>query len=396
MPKGPKPRRVSIVRYVDRVTGERVKKGTKGAKKVRTKSDTYYVSLVVDGKKKRVSLDTSVEAQAWINLNRLLKRRADEAAGIVDAYTDQSARPIKEHVGEWIESLRSKGTSSRQRGTVKHRVGRLCELAGWKRLTDITSGSCLAALSKTQSEDGASAQTRNHYLRSAQQFSRWAWESKRIRDHPLIGLKPISTDTDRRHDRRCPTDAEIAALLSSADAQPVRMGMTGTQRVMGYKVAMCTGFRAGELRSLTRESFDLDAGIATVRAAYDKRRRKVEQHLPAWLVEELKTYFAAGGGTWENFPANFPGRLLKADLDRAGVHWVTQGPDSPLYFDFHALRHWYITWAASQPNISIKTLMTLARHSTPTLTLKVYAKSRGQDLKDAVANLPNPTPRAGS
>jgi integrase len=45
--------------------------------------------------------------------------------------------------------------------------------------------------------------------------------------------------------------------------------MTGTDRAMLYRVAMGTGFRSGELRSLTPESFDLNGNTSrfTVEAA---------------------------------------------------------------------------------------------------------------------------------
>jgi integrase len=48
--------------------------------------------------------------------------------------------------------------------------------------------------------------------------------------------------------------------------------MTGPDRAMLYRVAVGTGFRANELRSLTPESFDLDANPpkVTVEAAYSK------------------------------------------------------------------------------------------------------------------------------
>ena len=168
---------------------------------------------------------------------------------------------------------------------------------------------------------------------------------------------------------------------------PVRCRMTGRQRALGYRVAMCAGLRAEELRSLTRESFDLEAGTVVVRAAYSKRRRRDTQPLPPWLVDQLRAWFAAGGGLWATLPGWHPGRLLKDDLAAAGVPYTAPGPDGPLYFDFHALRHWYVTEMANMPGISPKTLMALCRHGTPTLTLKTYARARTHDLRAAVDQL---------
>jgi hypothetical protein len=43
--------------------------------------------------------------------------------------------------------------------------------------------------------------------------------------------------------------------------------------------------------------------------------------------------------------------------------------------------------------VSVKTCQSLARHSTPSLTIAVYAKASLHDIKGAVENLPDPTPR---
>jgi integrase len=165
-----------------------------------------------------------------------------------------------------------------------------------------------------------------------------------------------------------------------------RKGMTGPQRALGYRVCMATGLRAGELRSLTRESFDLDAATVRCRAAYSKNRRESVQPIPAWLVAELRAWLDAGGGLWGSFPKVHPGRLLKADLAAAGVPYVVGG----LFFDFHSLRHHYVTWVANHPGISPKTLMELARLSSADLAMKTYAHARRADLHRTVEDLPRP------
>ena len=114
------------------------------------------------------------------------------------------------------------------------------------------------------------------------------------------------------------------------------------------------------------------------------------QPLPPWLVTELRAWFDAGGECWSGFPSYFPGKLLKEDLAGAGVAWEAEGPDGPLFFDMHSLRVWYISALADQPGISPKVLMELARHSTPALTLKVYAKAKAQSTRAAVDGIREP------
>jgi integrase len=407
----PKPRRKVVVRY-HLPDGTRCQKTTPGAIRTKTKTDTWYAQLRdPDGRPRWHSLHTTDEAEAWVRLRRLLRERAERAAGIRDDYTDQAARPLTEHVADWGQSLAAKGTGAEQVKLLTGRVLRLAELAGWARAGDVGADSCLMGLARLREEEGRSAQTRNHYLSAAKQFCRWCCRRarpKRLKENPLEGLERVSVEADRRHDRRCPTDEEIGQLMrhlatgeTTADGRkwtlpsdgtaPVRCGMTGPQRALGYRVAMATGFRAGELRSLLPESFDLDTGTVIVRAAYSKRKRRDTQHLPPWLVAEVREWLAAGGGVWEGFPRKHPGKILCDDLAAAGVPYSVEGPDgTPVFFDMHSLRVWYISWAANLPGISPKALMTMARHSTAELTMKVYAKCRIQDLKAAVEQLPRP------
>jgi integrase len=390
-----RPIQVTISRFVHPKTGERVAKSFPGAKRIVEKSETWYAWI----HGKRVALDTTDEGKAWENLRAMLRAEKESAAGIRDTYTEAAGKPLSEHITAWIETVKDSGSSEARLALLESRINYLAKLANWKRLSDLTPESCLSALTKISKQIYAhteltrSAQTRNHYLSHAKQFARFLWETKRLREHIFLRLRPINVELDRRHDRRAPSSAEIAKLFAHAPLQPFRSHMTGIQRVLGYKLAMATGLRASELRSLTRESFDLDNKVVTLRAAYDKRGRKVHQPIPDWLRDELREWFDAGGGLWSGFPKINPGRILQDDLKRAGIAYEIQGPDGPLFFDFHALRHWYVTQLANLPSISPKTLMTLCRHSTPSLTMKVYAKARTQDLENAVSQMANPSPK---
>jgi integrase len=107
--------------------------------------------------------------------------------------------------------------------------------------------------------------------------------------------------------RRALTPDEFARLIDATGAGPVRIRLTGGERVMRYLVAAYTGFRAGELWSVTPESFDLasDPPMLTIEASYSKRRRRDSQPLRADLVEMLRDYLRDkprgckvwGGGT---------------------------------------------------------------------------------------------------
>jgi hypothetical protein len=79
--------------------------------------------------------------------------------------------------------------------------------------------------------------------------------------------------------------------------------------------------------------------------------------------------------------------MLRADLEAAGIPYAVEGPDGPLYADFHSLRHSYLT-LGGRAGIELRTLQELAGHSTPTLTAR-YSHRRLHDLAGAVEKLPN-------
>lgn len=396
-----KPRRLAVTRYV-LADGTRAKKGDRGAKKKREQTQTWYATL--PGERRPTSLGTDDQGEAWVRLRRLLREREDRAAGIRTDVHDHAATPLLEHLEAFTAMLAAKGTGGEHIKVIRAHVRDLSSEAKWSRFGDVTAESCLAALASLQHRLGLSAQTRNHYLGHAQQFLRWACGlGRRWRDNPLIGLSKLNVETDERHPRRRPTEEEIRTLFGwlatgrepehsrthtsrpTDGTSPVRRWMSGPHRALGYKVAMATGLRAGEVRSLRRNSFDLEAGTVTVVAGYSKHRRKDVQPLPSWLIPELRAWFDAGGSCWHWFNEK-GGEVLQWDLEGCGVPYQTDEG----FFDWHSLRIFYVSALAEDPENTIKVLMELARHSTPTLTLKLYARVRRISLEDAVNRLANP------
>ena len=67
------------------------------------------------------------------------------------------------------------------------------------------------------------------------------------------------------------------------------MEMTGPDRATLYALAIGSGLRSKELRTLTPERFNLaaDPPTVTVRACYAKNGREAVQPLPAALADRL-------------------------------------------------------------------------------------------------------------
>jgi hypothetical protein len=87
--------------------------------------------------------------------------------------------------------------------------------------------------------------------------------------------------------------------------------------------------------------------------------------------------------------------MLRHDLEEAGIAYVVEGPDGPLYADFPALRHSYIA-LLDQAGATLKLAMKLAGHSDPRLSMKRYGRAHLHELGSTVDRLPTLLSAPGS
>jgi integrase len=249
---------------------------------------------------------------------------------------------------------------------------------------------------------GVSMQTTNQYLAHIKAFCRWMVKDHRTADNPLSHLEASNNQLDRRHDRRELAEDELRRVLSAARAsERTFRGLSGWDRFHLYATACGTGFRASALASLTPESFNLEAEIPTVTLSARRNKSRVlkVQPIPADVAELLRAYLdskPAGvplwGGTWAKEGKG--AEMLRIDLEAAGIPYSVEGPDGPLFADFHALRHTYLT-LGGRAGIDLRTLQELAGHSSPILTAR-YTHRRLYDLDRDVNKLPNFLPIDGT
>jgi site-specific recombinase XerC len=247
---------------------------------------------------------------------------------------------------------------------------------------------------------GANVETTNQYLRHLKSFCKWLVKDGRLGENPAERLEAGNASVDRRHDRRELDSGELQRLLTAArDSGRTFRGLSGPDRFHLYATACGTGFRASALASLTPESFELagDPATVTLAARRNKSRKLKVQPLPPDAAELLRGYLAgkpAGqpvwGGTWAQDRVGAD--MLRIDLEAAGIPYAVEGPDGPLYADFHALRHSYLT-LGGRAGIDLRTLQELAGHSTSALTER-YSHRRLHDLAGAVEKLPPILPPA--
>ncbi len=251
---------------------------------------------------------------------------------------------------------------------------------------------------------GVSVETSNQYLSHLKSFCRWLVKDRRMPDNPLAHLEAGNADLDRRHDRRELTADELRGLLSVTRNSPRWFRwLTGSDRFHLYATACATGFRAAALAGLTPDAFDLggDTPTVTLAARRNKSRKTKVQPIPRDVAELLREYLRDkpagqpvwnGTGTWAKDHKG--AEMLRLDLEAAGIPYAVEGPDGPLFADFHALRHSYIT-LLGRGGVDLRTAQELAGHSTPNLTAR-YSHRRLHDLAGAVEKLPRFIPAEGA
>lgn len=353
-------------------------------------------------------------------LNDLVRAVEREKAGLTDPTDAQRKRPLADHLREFRQYLETKGTTPKQTDQALTHLEKFAKSGNWKLIADITPMSVTAFLGDLRRQ-GRSAQTYNHYLKHAKQFTRWLVRERRTPHDPLAHLSRLNVAADRRHDRRALSAEEFARLIAAARVGDPVEAISGGDRAMLYTLAGWTGFRKGELGSLTLRSLDLDGEppTATVAACYSKHRRQDTQVLHPEVVRQLREWLVTKNRLAPEQPlfpisGRVPGglerktyKMIQVDLAAARAKWLDEAKTpkeraerersdflkycnaAGRYADFHACRHLFIT-SLERAGISPKMAQTLARHSDIRLTLGVYTHIELHDQTAAIESLPGP------
>jgi integrase len=329
--------------------------------------------------------------------------------GLVKSERVAVSKPLTEHLDDYARALAAKRNTDKHVKLARNRIERVFKACGFRYWDDISASKVQAFLSElrqsVEQNDGErklgiSAQTFNYYLGSLKAFCRWMVKDRRAMSSPVSHLDILNVLTDRRYQRRALIEDELRRLIGAAqDGQElfgrdndgiISWRLSGFDRAMLYRLAVETGLRAGELRSLTPSCFDLGADVPTVTvlAAYSKHRRDDTLPLLGSTRAQLGEYMmemAPDERVFKLPPREGLAEMLRVDLQAAGIP-VRDSLNRVV--DFHALRHTFITNLA-QGGVHPKTAQALARHSTITLTMDRYSHSNRGDEARALSALPD-------
>ena len=309
--------------------------------------------------------------------------------GFLDAQRAAGGKLLSEHLADFKQNLLAKGNTAKHTELVTSRAKRIIEGCKFVVWTDISASKIQRYLAELRDGgNGISAQTFNFYLQAAKQFCRWMVQDRRASESPLQHLKGLNVRIDRRHDRRALELDEIRRLLEATQAAGKRFGMTGYQRALLYRLAIETGLRSAELRSLTVSSFDLQGCTITLQAAYSKHRRQDILPLRPDTANELQVFLSGKMPKVAAFnipKADDVAKMLRADLADTKIPYRD---DSGRVVDFHSLRHTTGSLLAAS-GVHPKVAQSIMRHSKIDLTMSRYTHVFTGQVSQAVESLPD-------
>ncbi len=321
-----------------------------------------------------------------------LERQAERIkAGVLPPEVLETPRTIDQHIDAFRKSLDTQQTTEKHRNLTIFRVKATLEEAKIKHVRRIDPETIRQAISIMMKREvkPISAQTACHYSAAMIQFCGFLQKTKVLPTNPLTGRKEWDAEQDRKRVRRVITDAEFNRLIDKTFRSKAVKEFDGKHRATLYMTAAYSGFRASELASLTVSQVIERDGVVLISIDAKKAKNRKGDSIPLpdcvgeallKLIKGKKPDETIWPGKWAEH--NRSAEMLRVDLAAAKIPYLLHGK----YYDFHSLRSQYATNLVRN-GVPISHAQRLMRHSTPALTMKVYAQLGFGDLADEVAKL---------
>jgi len=323
-----------------------------------------------------------------------------EQWGVIDPEKVSLAHPLTDHMTDFEQSLKAKGRTAKHIRETVSGIREICTACSFTSWRDITASKVDYYLGQKREDRvsmvdgqekrirGISARTYNHKLKAFKQFCLWMVKEGRAIESPVTHLAALNTETVRRRTRRALTVAEARKLLATAAQAKAICSMKGPERALLYRLAIETGLRAGELRSLTAESCNAKNRTILVRAVHSKHRQKDVVMLKkdtATLLEDHIRHKTPKTPLFTLPCKENMSLMLKADLKAARVPYQDERGH---YADFHSFRHTTGTWL-TQSGVHPKIAQDIMRHTDVNLTMNTYTHVLMEKKTQAIDALPD-------
>jgi integrase len=324
---------------------------------------------------KIAGINPDTDAEKWLsNLPQPLVETLAKY-NLVDSSRISGAIPIEGHIDDYEQYLKDRGCSKAHISAVIPRIRRVLLGCKIKVISDINETRISRYISDIPN---ISEQTKKHFVTNLKSFSKWMFE-RSLTSTDLLSRIQKSKVINKKRIRRALTVEESANLLHTAKHSDVLyQGITGYERFLIYSLALNTGLRANEIRTLTVSDVNFVGHTITLKPQNEKSGKGNQIPLGEDLSELIRNF--SSNKLPNAHILRVPLRtsdMLKIDLQAAGIEYKTEKGQA----DFHALRHTFGTMLAvsgTTPQIAQK----LMRHSDPKLTQNIYTHLSINELRD--------------
>jgi len=376
----------------------------------------WYISWYgADGKRKNHCTKTTDKQTAQRILADKLADVALRREGIIDARQEslitEASKPIETHLADFDAMMNARQRSECHIKRTLFFIREVCTAARFEKPIDITADGMNRMMGAMKAK-GNAARTIQGRVVAMKAFTRWLTDHAKLSHDPLRSVKRPSVKTDRRLRRRMLTPAEWPYVRAATLTSGLREGMNPPERVALYAVAIQTGLRSAELRSLTKSDLFLasDKPYVRCKAEDTKNGQEARQYIQVDLADELRRIVATKTPTAPVFalPDEWSmADMIRGDLAAARKQWLDEMRHDPHALakreesdflaiknhggeslDFHSLRHSTGAWLALQ-GTHANVIKTVMRHSSITLTMDTYGHLLPDQHADAIGGMVN-------
>ncbi len=299
---------------------------------------------------------------------------ATRRAGVVNRKDEAAAKaakkPLAQHIDDFETTLKANGRTAQYINETIRYIRDIADDCKWQTTEDIDADD-LATHARKLRDAGRSPRTVQAFTTAVKQFAKWLHNGGKLADNPVAGIVRANPESDRRHERRMLLPTEWPWLQRATLKAGDRYGMTGPERLALYDLAIQSGLRSNELRSLSRSSVVLDSErpYVTVKARATKNKHAANQYIRPDLADMLRNIITSKTARSPLF--SLPSRwtmadMIREDLATARALWLSEARRDPEEYarrensdfldhenesgrklDFHALRHTCGAWLVS-------------------------------------------------
>jgi integrase len=315
-------------------------------------------------------------------------------------------RTLESHIKEYEAKLIAPGRNEEYVAQTCGMIRKIAKHAKWRSAMSIKAADVNDYAVGLREK--FTSRTAHSHLTAINGFTKWLTEQGRLPADPLRGVKKPSPARESRRRFLLPDEWRAIRKTTLAEEKE-HHGMEPAERITLYCLAVQSGLRQNEIRSLTHGNLFLSGPqpFVTCHGPNTKNGQDARQYIKPELAHELLA-LGSRGKVFPGLPARqYVAPMLRADLVAAArAAWLEESPDAAErarreetdfllavnhggeHLDFHSLRHTTGAWLALA-GCHPKVVQEVMRHSSIVLTMGAYGHLFPGQVAEAIAKLPD-------